>query len=243
VNQRRAPLALDALIEIVGRDRFESASEGAWTTGQGTDVPHELSDRLWFEGNESLSVRLAVAFELYRRMPCYANLMYIPYKDLDSAQRESFWDEYRSLLGDERGPIADPVAYSLWVDYFEDRATVQESWREVAGPQEPRISRLRRVLAASGPVPWALKFPIYNRELADARLHEPIAEGLFGSCFDIYGDLERLGALQLLGRLRVSEDYTGVGPLRVALSDPKLPSSGAERRQRYADYKRRSGAT
>jgi hypothetical protein len=55
MDKPHVPVALDALIELIGRDRFEAEANGAWATGQATDVPHELSNRLWFEGDKSVS--------------------------------------------------------------------------------------------------------------------------------------------------------------------------------------------
>jgi hypothetical protein len=164
------------------------------------------------------------------------------FDELEDLARADFWSTYRAFLGDDREPIARPVVYSLWVDYFEGAHTVEESWHEVAGPQEPRLPRLVRVLAASGPVPGPLKAPVYNREPGDIRVHDAIADGLVGSCFDIYGDLDRVPALRLLGRLRLSEDWSEFRALRAALSDPQLPGTGGERRERFAEYRRRGSA-
>lgn len=226
-------LSITSLAESVGQEAFAEACREAHA-GKGladSDVPHRLSDRLWYDGNESLADRLRVAIELYQRMPGYGHLMYWRHADFDDATQQVMWDAYRDFLGDDRGSVAEPAAYSLWVDYFEDPATVARAWQEVAGPQEPRRPRLERVLGASGPVPWALKAPLYEKLANEGGWDEPLLEGLYGSCIDIYGSLDRVSAQRLLGRLDASPDDERFRILRRALSDPDLPDAGTDRRE------------
>ena len=154
---------MDGLIAAVGEERFRDAQEWAWATAAGTgrslrssgddewpagivDVPHDLSDLIWDKSEEPWLARLELAFELYRQMPCYATLMYMPHKEWDDEAKGRFWDEYRSLLSDDDDRLADPVAYSLWCDYFEDPDTVEEAWLALASPGSVSDRGLERML-------------------------------------------------------------------------------------------------
>jgi len=231
-------LTIEALVDVVGRESFQAACAEAMSAASGpmnADAPHDLSSRLWWDGDEPLRDRLAVAVELYRRMPCYANLMYWRYSDFDEPTQGRMWGAYRGFLGDSRDAVSGPVEYSLWVDYFEDVTTVERAWREVAGPQEPRRPRLERVVRASGPVPWMLKAPLYELLQREGGWDEPLLVGLHGSCIDIYGSLERSPALHLFRRLQVSSDDERHRILELALTDQALPTLGADRRMYMAE--------
>lgn len=194
LSRARDHLTVDSLVAIVGREAFDAACEQAMSVRNesiASEVPHDLADRLWFEGEESLDERLAVAIDLYWRMPCYANLMYWRCGDFDEPTRSRMWEAFREFLADPRDAVAEPASYRLWVDYFEDTTTVDRAWREVSGPQEPRRPRLVRVVAASGPVPWPLKESLYEQLAAEGGWDEPLVAGLYGSCIDVYGSLER----------------------------------------------------
>jgi hypothetical protein len=126
------------------------------------------------------------------------------------------------------------------VDYFEDPTTVDRAWREVSGPQEPRRPRLDRVIAASGPVPWPLKEPLYEQLALEGGWDEPLLAGLYGSCIDVYGSLERKPALRILRRLRTSAHNPVVPLLTRALERPDLPSGGGDRRSFVAELSKKA---
>lgn len=127
---------------------------------------------------------------------------------------QAFWDACRLRLE----AVAEPEAllYSLWVDWFEDRDTAATAFAEVlgndlaslpaqedpAGPARgPLLRRARRVLEASGPVPWPVKQPAYRTAAGIPDLHPALFRGLLGSYHDIYGDLEPEPAAALLKQL------------------------------------------
>ena len=244
MNGPAQQLTLDALIGIVGRAAFGDAcreASGSTNESIASDVPHELSDRLWYAGSESFTDRLAIAVEIYRRMPCYANLMYWRYRDFDERARAQMWAAYRDLVGHPDAAVAEPIAYSLWVDYFEDVSTMERAWSEVSGPQEPRRPRLERVLAASGPVAWTLKSPLYEVLAAEGGLDDSIVAGLYGSSVDIYGSIEREAALGILRRLRQPTKDDVYRVLSRALEDPELPGSATDRRSYVARLEQTHG--
>jgi hypothetical protein len=235
-------LTVDSLVAIVGLEEFDAACKQAMSVVNesiASEVPHDLADRLWFEGDESLNERLPVAVDLYWRMPCYANLMYWPYGDFDEPTRSRMWGAFRGFLADPRDAVAEPAAYRLWVDHFEDTTTVDRAWREVSGPQEPRRPRLARVVAASGPVPWTLKESLYEQLAAESGWDEPLLAGLYGSCIDIYGSLERKPALRILRRLEAPAESQAYTILTRALEDPRLPVTGGDRRSYVAELSKK----
>jgi hypothetical protein len=212
------------LIEYVGEDRFRKASEWAWATAPGTGtakaaaddgwpksatmVPHDLEELIWDDEDASWKDRVDLALALYREMPCYAILMYARHHffEWDEPARTLFWREARKLLADRDDRLADPIAYSLWCDYFEDGDPVEEAWYEVAERDPPSERRLQRVLAVSGPVPFELKMKLYERLLPEKRWHPWIFTSLFNSAFDIYGQLDAKPARKVLVRLQVPAD-------------------------------------
>ncbi|HJP89897.1 MAG TPA: hypothetical protein VJ850_12750 [Candidatus Limnocylindrales bacterium] len=227
-------LTLQALIDIVGVDEFERESAIAHAKQRGERaslmVPHELSDRLWWEGSESPARRLEVAIELYLRIPSYGCLMYWRDETFDPPTMGAMWEAFRSFLDDPREAVADAAEYRLWVDYFEDPNTVEAAWREMTRGGPVRGRRFERLMQSSGPVPWKLKARVYA-ELADAGgWDEWLLGGLYGSCIDVYGQLERVPAVRLLARLRGVEDDLRYRQLAKALADPRLPVDGAQRR-------------
>jgi hypothetical protein len=197
-------------------------SHGASPDRLVADVPHELAD-LWYDESTSLSTKLALALRIYAEMPDYATLMYVKshYEDLDDELRGRLWSAFRAALesGDDR--VAERVAYSLWVDFFEDSSTVAEAWRAVT--RRDGIGwerRIGRVLDAAGPVPWPHKEALFEELVGDASWHPHILLALLGSAFDVYGQLDVRAARWWVGRLRLRDDAPGLAELRAKLGSP-----------------------
>ena len=197
---------LSDLAEVVGADRFERACGLAWATAEGTgrgrsgaswpadleDVPHELSDAV--EGD------LGLAFALYRAMPCYANVMYIGHWGIGPG----FWAELRALLDDPDARLAAPALYWLWCGPFEAGGSRTETaWHEVAVGAAGR--RLRRVLGASGPVPWRVKAPLLESLAAEREWHAAVRDAVEAAATDVYGAIDMRAARGLLRRLELSD--------------------------------------
>jgi hypothetical protein len=137
-------------------------------------------------------------------MPCYANTMYITsrYREFGGTERRMLWDAYRAALDSDDDRLADPIAYSLWVDYFEDAPRIaKQAWQEVT--HAPSDTRLRRALAVAGPVPWKVKAPLLESLLDSLEWHRGVLHALEGSAFDVCGDVEPRTALAWLDRLRL----------------------------------------
>ena len=228
LGERLRPLA-----DHVGGWLFEAACRWAWRTAAGTgksgavverwpariaDVPHELGDVIWWRGTAPWSERVALTLALYREMPCYANTTYAhSLAEWDEETRGGFWAEYRRLVSDEDDRLADPITYALWCGYFEDSATVEEAWRELAQPALLTPRGLERLLDRAGPVPYRLKAPLYEQLVADRRWHTAIFRSLLYSGFDYFGKLDEKAARSLLARLTLPETTEGLAMLKQKL--------------------------
>ncbi|QKW24529.1 hypothetical protein HUT16_28225 [Kitasatospora sp. NA04385] len=131
------------------------------------------------------------------------------------------WDGYRQRLEAERD--AEAVTHSLWVDWFEDRATAATAFAEVLGddvervvsePTAPRLRRARRVLEHSGPVPWTVKEPAYRTAARLPALHPALFRALLASHRDVHGDVAPAPALALLDRLDLPAGTPHLADLR-----------------------------
>ena len=210
---------LEDLKDLVGRETFEHACRWAWATAAATGrvdsgpeneeagmVPHDLADPVWYENDAPMLDRLRLAFDLYEAMPCYGNLMYVDhfFDDFDDTSKDLFWTRYRDWLGHSDDRLADPAAYSLWVDYYEAQDRVHEAWRRTIENASQR--QLQRVVRMSGPVPWPSKAPLYAELAAEPQWHPALLDALKGSAFEVFGKIDRVEATLLLQGLCVPED-------------------------------------
>ena len=225
----------DQLVAEVGAERYREACERAWATAAGTGrcgglrswagdlqlVPPQFADA-WWHAEASLGERLQMALRLYAEMPCYANTVALHgfLREFGEPERRMLWDAYRGWLADDDDRLADPVAHSLWVDFFEDDATVQEAWREVTRRDHaPWQRRVARVMQVCGPVPWAVKAGLLDELARDPHAHHAVLRALAGSAFDAFGDLGP-DAAALLGRLDLPAGTPDLAALRARLALP-----------------------
>ncbi|HEV2777295.1 MAG TPA: hypothetical protein VGV90_17030 [Solirubrobacteraceae bacterium] len=226
-------MLFEELVAKVGPQRYRAACERAWASAAGTGrcggqrswagdlqaVPPQFADA-WWHGDTALRERLQMALRLYAEMPCYANTVALHgfHGEFGEDERRMLWDAYRTWLAHDDERLADPVAHSLWVDFFEDEATLREAWHEVTrrdvAPWEQRVAR---VLQVSGPVPWSLKAGLLEELVAQPRLHHAVFRALAGSAFDPFGDLGP-GAAALLARLELAVDTPDLPALRARLA-------------------------
>lgn len=213
----------EQLIRSVGEEQYRAACRtapfGTASSQLGTpdthvgpgigDLPHEIADLLWY-GDLPHHEALELLFQVYEDLPAYGHLMYLThvYKAFTSEERTRVRDWYRKQLERKNPAFRQPVEYSLWCDFFEHPDTVEEWWRDLAHPGRGKAV-LRRLLSVSGPVPWALKRPVYEALLPAPRWHDAIFESLYASAFDVFGQIDREEAARLLGGLRIPRDHPG----------------------------------
>ena len=171
---------------------------------------------------------------------------------------ELLWDAYRRRLEASESP--EPITYSLWVDWFEDRTTVEVAFAEVLGnnieelrtknrlhalTQNPLFRRAQRVLEISGPVPWPLKYPAYQAAVGSTGPPSALFQGLLSSYHDFYGDLEPHAAHALLQQLDLPSGIKWLAPLTCGPSSrapQPLPRPGRLAGNRLGDLLIRSKA-
>jgi len=202
-----------------------------WLQGEerfsANELAHEWTDKALEDPALDSSGRVLVALGLLDLLDQYAVAMYLKTTPLDPAAHALFWAGYRRRLEDPAS--AEPVTYSLWVDWFEDPLTAETAFTEVvARPDDLTdgpLRRNRRVLAVSGPVPWLVKQPVYQAATAVPALHLALFHGLLGSRYDVFGDLDPAAALALLDRLDLPPDTEHLDLLRSDLRDRCLGRS------------------
>jgi hypothetical protein len=192
------------------------------------EVAHTWAGRVFADECLDAAGQVRLAFGLLDLLNDYWVTCEIRFADQSTEgplPADALWDGYRQRLEADRD--AEAVAYSLWVDWFEDRSTAATAFAEVLGHDidrvvtsgsEAMLRRARRVLACSGPVPWQVKEAAYGAAVRHPALHSALFKGLLAGYHDVYGDLEPAAALALLGQLHVPADTTHLAELRSVLA-------------------------
>lgn len=122
--------------------------------------------------------------------------------DLTDEAKEKLWDGIIRYLSDKNTNVREPIEYVLWVDFFEDQSTCQEAWTELtARACEPVV--LDRLLIIGGPVPYALKRPIYESYSKVPSKHAVLAQSLAHSINDVFGKIDKADARRYLDILKL----------------------------------------
>ncbi|MFQ6394278.1 hypothetical protein ACLMAJ_12550 [Nocardia sp. KC 131] len=190
------------------------AGDGAWLAEgerlSANDVAHQWASVALGDPDLDESGRVRLGFGLLDLLGEYwvtCEIRFLMADTDDPRVHEVLWREYRSRLEAPEG--AEAITYSLWVDWFEDHATVETAFAQVLGKNAGRLRsgdeallrRARRVLEISGPVPWMMKEPVYQAVVEVPELRGAVFQGLLTSYHDVYGDIEPESALRLLARL------------------------------------------
>jgi len=172
------------------------------------------------ESNEPHVTRVKFLIDLYREMPSYHFLLNfqfsLPYVQFSQAARNLYWDFIRDMLSSDDPAMGDPVAYDLWCGAFEDPKLVSEAWEELMRGQ-PQRRLLERVLLNSGPVPFALKRDLFSQLIEDQSWHFYIYRSLLHSNFDVYGEIDRFVAREILKKLSLPPETEHLKDLESAL--------------------------
>ena len=172
----------------------------------------EISDKVWYS-SMATSQKIKSGFQLYEVFPNYYHFLTPFYHSIrnkevtDSNEKEIIWKHFMKYLASENF-YADPVGYVLWVDFFEDQSLVHEAWTGLMKFYDKKA--VLRLLEQSGPVPYELKENLYKTLIKDDESHEAIFKSLFFSAYDIYGQISKGKARDLLKQLnldRTTENY------------------------------------
>jgi hypothetical protein len=145
---------------------------------ESSNTPDIISDLIW-ETENGLESRQKVdlLFEMYADLPCCTLLSEVHlhhYRHLPKDAQEIYWRHVVSLLSQPEEALAQPVVYSLAVDFFEDSDLCPETWERLVSQQAPEL--LRRVLEASAAVPFVLKGQLYDRLIPDPIWHDAFSK-------------------------------------------------------------------
>ena len=177
------------------------------------DLFDDISDNVW-DSAMTNSKKITLGFQLYEIFPSYYHFLTPFYRGIsnkeiiDQNEKEMIWQHFMKYLASKKY-YADPVEYVLWVDFFEDEATVRETWQGLINNYTEKSSLLR-LLEAAGPVPFDLKEPLYKNLLADMETHETIYNSLLFSAYDVFGKIDKTKALDILAMLKIdtkTENY------------------------------------
>lgn len=202
--------AVDRVVDTVGQERFDQACVWAWRTAAEagrpgapawpdtlSDLPREITTLLFVDPPEGFVdvddlTRQGVVFACYRRMPCLGLLEVLPAVRTEPVLA-SYWDQVRALLDEEDDRFAAPVAEHLRSGHFGAGGEVAaDAWAEVTRGIGRSRHRLRRVLDASGPVPWSTKRDLFARLADDPVLRPLVVDAVAAARADPRRDLDEL---------------------------------------------------
>lgn len=177
------------------------------------DLFDEISDKVWYSTMAN-SQKISLGFQLFETFPSYYHFLTPFYHGIRNkeiaapTEKEIIWKHFMKYLASENY-YADPVGYVLWVEFFEDETTVRDTWQGLVNNYSDKKSLLR-LLEQAGPVPFDLKEPIYNSLLVDITNHELIFNSLLYSAYDVFGQIDKKKALNILANLKIdtgTENY------------------------------------
>ncbi|MDT7842091.1 hypothetical protein [Streptomyces justiciae] len=225
MEEARNWLARQGVSQVAGGWVSAAAPDQLLTAGQ---VAHSFAGDVFNDDELDPAGQVRLAFGLLDVLDEYWVTCEIRMAHLSTdgpLPADALWDGYRRRLEADRD--AEAVTYSLWVDWFEDRATVETAFGEVLGHDvdrvvaegsEAQLRRAGRVLDCSGPVPWPVKATAYDTAVRHPALHPALFRGLLAGYHDVYGDLEPAAAPALLERLRLPAGTAHVEELRFVLA-------------------------
>jgi hypothetical protein len=169
-----------------------------------SDTPFKISQLIW-ETDTDLddSQKVKLLFDVYADLPCYTLLseLYIHhYRHLDAEAQGVFWHEVSAILAQPKQALAQPIVYTLAVDFFEDSELCSPVWNRLVTAQAPDHLVIR-TLEASAAVPYVLKEAVYQQLLPDPRWHEAIYQSLRTSYYSVYGAIDKVHARNLVTQL------------------------------------------
>ncbi|MFJ5812017.1 hypothetical protein [Streptomyces sp. NPDC093093] len=225
MEDARRWLAERGVVEVGARWVDAEAPERPLTANE---IAHSWAGEVFTDEDMDTVEQVRMAFGMLDLLDEYWVTCEIRFADRGSEgplPAEMLWDGYRRRLEADRD--AEPVTYSLWVDWFEDHDTAATAFAEVLGNDidhvvaqgsDDLLRRAGRVLACSGPVPWLVKQKAYVAAVQLLDLHMPLFKGLLACYHDVYGDLEPTAALAILARLQLPADTRDLPALRSVLA-------------------------
>jgi hypothetical protein len=198
----------------------KAVSVGCGTRGISKQLPSEtwalldeISDEVWYSKME-VADKISLGFQLYEKFPNYYHFLVPFYHGVRNKEislpdhKKVIWKHFIQYLASE-ACYADPVSYVLWVEFFEDKTTVRDTWQGLLNNCHNKKTLLA-MLEIAGPVPFDLKEDCYKSLITDKSSHKVIFSSLLHSAFDFYGNIDNRKAPIILDRLNVdtkAENY------------------------------------
>jgi hypothetical protein len=142
----------------------------------------------------NIEERVNIFISLFVILPSYGHFLlpiyyYIRDGKLSINVRKKFFLTLRSIIcGDYALKVKEMAEYVLWVEFFEDVDTVEESWDLLTdGADEDELSK---IVNFAGPVPYKLKHPVIIKLLSNTNYHNNIINCLAFSINDVYGKID-----------------------------------------------------
>jgi hypothetical protein len=188
------------------RVSLESNKDGI-LDGQFWELNNDLCEGILSERWEALTdlEKFSRLFEIIELWPCYSTASFLPRLQIAGvdAKAETFlWQKIVLALEHGERRHREAIEYVLWVDFFEDQAVSVKAWNGVLGACPSKEAK-RRLLANSGPVPYAEKRYHYHELTKNPADHELLVECLARSLQDVYGDIDHADAKAMLKKLCV----------------------------------------
>ena len=166
----------------------------------------DISDTIW---NSTMcnAHKISLGFQVYEIFPSYYHFLVpfyhgIRYETIvDPIEKDSIWKHFMKYLASENY-YADPVGYVLWVEFFEYEVTVRDTWQGLVNNYSDKKALLR-LLECAGPVPFDLKEMHYDALIDDKENHEVIFNSLLYSTYDVYGQIDKAKAINILAKLKI----------------------------------------
>jgi len=189
-----------------GKSKLEQVELNSETWSLFDDMSSDLWDR-----DFGLDKKVMLGFELFETFPNYYHFLVPFYQLIRDKKLENhielkniIWSKFMVYLGGEKY-YSDTVTYVLWVEFFEDFATVEETWKGLLKYSNNNKSLLI-LIENAGPVPFELKEPVYYKLLNDKNNHLSIFKSLLHSSFDVYGKFDYNKAELILSKLSIQTD-------------------------------------
>lgn len=193
------------VLDLYGKSDSDEASK-AWDLI--TDICEGVRENKW--RLLSTEQRIDTLLSVFETFPHYTSsshlfLTFSQDDDLSGEAKEKLWDGIIRQLTIKNENIREPMEYVLWVDFFEDQNTCEESWLALTSRASASFA-LDRLLIIAGPVPYKLKQPFYERCADDRSRHAILAQSLAHSVNDVYGKIDKTDAKKYLRILELPHE-------------------------------------
>ena len=172
------------------------------------DLFDDISEDIWY-GDLELKTKIQLGFDFFHKFPSYYHFL-VPFyriimnKELEKniGLKDVIWSKFMSYLSLEKH-YSDTVSYVLWVEFFEDASTMEETWKGLL--KHCKDDKCLQILIENaGPVDFDLKEPVYHRLIDNENNHISIFKSLLHSSFDVYGKTNDRKAKLLLSKLKIN---------------------------------------